>query len=427
MRVAIIGAGYVGLVTGVGLSKHGNEVTLVDIDEQRVKMINQAKPPFYEEGLEPLLQNSVGGNLRATSDIKEATIGADVIFLCVQTSCQSDGTIDLVHVEQATTDIGKAFKDREGHPLIVVKSTVVPGTTEKVVCPLLEVNSSNRPGRDFGITVNPEFLREGKAIEDFLHPDRIVIGELNKESGDVLSELYRDFDAPILRVDLKTAEMIKYASNVFLAAKISLINEIGNICKRLGIDVYRVAEGIGFDPRISPYFLNAGLGFGGSCLPKDIKAIVVVAKGLGYQASLLESVIRINEEQPLKLIEFAEKRVGDLTTRKTTVLGLSFKPGTDDVREAPSLKVITELLERGALVTVYDPIAMEKVRGIFKDKIDYATSAEEAVSEAELVFIVTEWDEFKNPNLYQGKKVFDGRRILSSDEAERLDYEGICW
>jgi len=427
VRVTIVGAGYVGLVTGAGLAKHGNKVTLVDIDEQRVKMINQAKPPFYEEGLEPLLQNSAGKNLRATSDIKEAIIDADVIFLCVQTSCQGNGIIDLTHIEQATTDIGEAFNGRGGHPLIVVKSTVVPGTTESVVSPLLEVNSGKRTGMDFGLAVNPEFLREGKAVEDLLYPNRIVVGELNKESGDVLSELYRDFDAPILRVDLKTAEMIKYASNAFLATKISFINEIGNICKRLGIDVYRVAEGMGLDPRISPHFLNAGIGFGGSCLPKDVKSLIGAAKELGYQPSLLESIIKVNEEQPLKLVELAEKRVEDLALRKAAVLGLAFKSGTDDIREAPSLKIIAELLRRQASVKVYDPVAMEKVRGIFADKVDYAASAEEAVYEAEMVFIITEWSEFKNPNLYCGKKVFDGRRVLNREEAETLHYEGICW
>ena len=427
MRVTIIGAGYVGLVTGAGLAKHRNKVTLVDIDEQRVGMINQAKAPFYEEGLEPLLQDSAGRNLRATSDIKEAIIGVDVIFLCVQTSGQGDGMIDLTHIEQAASGIGKAFRGREGHPVIVVKSTVIPGTTEKVVRPLLDGNSGKRPGMDFGLAVNPEFLREGRAVEDLLYPDRIVIGELNRESGDVLSELYRDFNAPILRVDLKTAEMIKYASNAFLATKISFINEIGNISKRLGIDVYRVAEAIGLDPRISPHFLNAGIGFGGSCLPKDVKALTGQAKELGYQPSLLESIIKVNEEQPLRLVELAEKRVEGLAWRKAAVLGLAFKPGTDDIREAPSLKIIAELLRRRASVKVYDPVAMEKVRVIFADKLEYAASADEAVSEAEMVFIVTEWSEFKNPNLYRGKKVFDGRRVLSYEEAEELNYEGICW
>jgi len=427
MKVAIIGAGYVGLVTGAGLAKYGNEVTLVDIAEQNVKMINQAKLPFYEEGLEPILRNTVGRNLQATLDIKEAITNVDIIFICVSTPCQSNGALDLTQVKQAATDIGRIFGGRDTHPLVVLKSTIIPGTTENVVCPLLENNSGKRAGRDFGITTNPEFLREGSAIEDFLHSDRIVIGELNKESGDVLAELYRDFNAPILRVDLETAEMIKYASNTFLATKISFINEIGNICKKLGIDVYRVAEGMGFDPRITPHFLNAGLGFGGSCFPKDTRAIVAAAKEWGYQALLLESVITVNEQQPLKLIELAEKRIGDLNQRKTTVLGLAFKPGTDDIREASSQKIIVELLRRGAIVTVYDPMAMKKTREIFKNQIAYANSAEDAISTGELVFIITEWDEFRNHNLYHGKKVFDGRRILNDAQTKTLDYEGICW
>ena len=427
MRIAIIGAGYVGLVTGAGLAKCGNEVTLVDIAEQNVKMINQAKSPFYEEGLESILRNTVGRNLRATLDIKEAIINTDIIFICVSTLCQNNGIIDLTQIKKVATDIEKIFSDKDEHPLVVLKSTIIPGTTENVVSPLLEGNSGKRAGRNFRITVNPEFMKEGSAIEDFLHSNRIVIGELNKESGDVLSELYRDFGAPILRVDLKTAEMIKYASNTFLATKISFINEIGNICKKLGIDVYRVAEGMGLDPRISPHFLNAGLGFGGSCFPKDLRAIAAAAKEWGYQASLLESVVTVNEQQPLKLIELAEKRLGGLNRKKTTVLGLAFKPGTDDIREASSLKIIAELLRRGAIITAYDPMAMEKTREIFKDKIAYASSAKAAVSAGELVFIVTEWDEFKNPNLYRGKKVFDGRRILNDTQIKTLDYEGICW
>ena len=310
MKVAVIGAGYVGLVTGAGLAKHGNEVTLVDIAEQNVKLINQAKAPFYEEGLEPILRDTVGRSLRATLDIKEALIDADIIFICVSTLCQSNGTIDLTQVRQAVTNMGRIFAEVDAHPLVVLKSTIIPGTTENVVCPLLEDISGKKAGRDFGITMNPEFLKEGSAIKDFLHSDRIVIGELNKESGDVLAELYRDFGAPILRVDLKTAEMIKYASNTFLAAKISFINEIGNICKKLDVDVYRVAEGMGLDPRITPHFLNAGLGFGGSCFPKDTRALVAAAKELGYQPSLLESVITVNEQQSLKLIELAEKNDG---------------------------------------------------------------------------------------------------------------------
>ena len=323
--------------------------------------------------------------------------------------------------------MGQVLRQRRDYPLVVVKSTVIPGTTEGVVIPLLEENSGARAGMDFPVAVNPEFLREGKAITDFLNPDRIVIGELDKESGDILHELYKDFTAPILRLDLKTAEMIKYASNAFLATKISFINEIGNVCKKMGIDIYRVAEGMGLDPRISPHFLNAGIGFGGSCLPKDIKALIATAKGLGYQPALLESVIRINDEQPLRLVDLAQKKVGALSQKKAAILGLAFKPGTDDIREAPSLKIVKELLRRKAIVKVYDPAAMERVEAIFGSAIEYADSAREAVSDADMVFILTEWDEFKNPALYRGKKVFDGRRTLSPGEEENWACEGICW
>ncbi len=474
MRVAIIGAGYVGLVTGLGFAEHGNEVILVDVDLQKVDMINQAKAPIYEKGLEPLLKNTVGRNLKATSKTKEAVDNAEVIFICVQTGSKDSGAVDLTYIEQAVGDVGKALSARlsprpegivsaqpnaraegspksekgyrehlgehfgdlsgtvgrtaqpnGGYPLIAIKSSVAPGTTEKVVVPLLEENSGKEAGVDFGVAVNPEFLSEGRAIEDFFNPDRIVIGEMDRRSGDILFQLYKGFNAPKLRVDLKTAEMIKYASNAFLATKISFISELGNICKRLGIDTYKVADGMGLDPRISPHFLRAGIGFGGSCLPKDVKAIVTQAKELGCQPVLLDSVLKVNEEQPLKLVELAERKAGGLSGKKVAVLGLAFKPGTSDMREAPSIKVVEELLRKGAWVKAYDPEAEGEARKIFGDKIDYATSAEETISPAEMVFILTEWDEFKNPDLYKGKTVFDGRRVLEPDEAK--DYEGICW
>ena len=427
MRVAIIGAGYVGLVTGAGLASRGYDVSLADIDAQKVAIINQSKAPFYEAGLEPLLQKLVGKNLRATVDTGKAVTTADVVFICVQTYCQDDGAIDLTHIKQAVTSVGKALKNSKGHPLVVIKSTVIPGTTEKVLLPLLEKNSGKKAGEGFGIAVNPEFLREGRAVEDFLNPDRIVIGELESDSGDILCQLYQNFNAPVLRVDLKTAEMIKYASNVFLATKISFINEIGNICKKLGIDTYKVAQGISLDPRISPHFLNAGIGFGGSCLPKDTKALISAAQEWGYQPSLLQSVINVNDEQPLRLVELAASQVGELSQRRIAVLGLAFKPGTDDMRDSPAIKIVNELLQRGATVTAYDPAAVDNARGIFGEQIDYATSAEEAVSDAELVFIVTEWSEFNNPALYRGKKVFCGRRVISPGQISNGDCEGVCW
>jgi len=427
MRVTIIGAGYVGLVTGVDLASRGHDVSLADINAQKVAMINQSKAPFHEAGLEPLLQKLVGKNLKATVGINKVVIGADVVFICVQTYCQDDGAIDLTHIKQAVASVGKALKNRREHPLVVIKSTVIPGTTEKVLLPLLEKTLGKKAGEDFGITVNPEFLREGRAVEDFLNPDRIVIGELENDSGDVLCQLYQDFNAPVLRVNLRTAEMIKYASNVFLATKISFINEIGNICKKLGIDTYRVAQGMSLDSRISPHFLNAGIGFGGSCLPKDTKALISAAQELGYEPSLLQSVIRVNEEQPLQLVEVATSSVGELSQRKVAVLGLAFKPGTDDMRDAPAIKIINELLRRGALVIVYDPVAMDNAKVIFGEQIEYASTAEDAVSDAELVFIVTEWSEFNTPALYRGKKVFCGRRVISPGQISNSDCEGVCW
>jgi len=427
MKIAIIGAGYVGLVTGTGLASCGHDVSLVDIDTQRVAMINQSRAPFHEAGLEPLLQKSVGKNLRATTDTNEAVTNADIVFVCVQTYCQDDGAIDLTHIKQAITSVGKALKNSKRHPLVVIKSTVIPGTTEKVLLPLLGKTSEKKAGKDFGIAVNPEFLREGRAVEDFLSPDRIVIGEMDNGSGDILCQLYQDSNAPVLRVNLKTAEMIKYASNVFLATKISFINEIGNICKKLGIDTYKVTEGMSLDSRISPHFLSAGIGFGGSCLPKDTKALINAAQKLGYEPSLLQSVIKVNDEQPLRLVEVAASHVGKLSQRKIAVLGLAFKPGTDDMRDSPAIKVVNELLRRGALVIAYDPVAMDNARGIFGEQVEYATSTEDAVSDAELVFIVTEWDEFNTPALYQGKKVFYGRRITNPGQISNNYCEGVCW
>ncbi|MCX6000367.1 MAG: UDP-glucose/GDP-mannose dehydrogenase family protein [Chloroflexi bacterium] len=427
MRVTVVGAGYVGLVTGVGLASQGHQVMLVECDKQKLRRIESGEAPFYEDGLETMLQGVMGRNLQAVSSIGEAAMPADIVFFCVQTPCNGNGGMDSTHIASAARDFGKTLRGTDGHPLVVVKSSVVPGTTGEVVRPILEESAGKTAGRDFGLAVNPEFLKEGRALSDFFSPDRIVIGELDRRSGDALSELYGSHSAPVLRTDLKTAEMIKYASNAFLSAKISFMNEIGNICKGLGVDVYRVAEGMGLDPRISPHFLNAGIGFGGSCFPKDTRALAAAAREMGYHPSILDSIISVNEAQPLRLVEIARNKAGDLAGRKVAVLGLAFKPGTDDMREAPSLKIISELLRYQAIVTAYDPMAMENARKSLRGKVGFATSAEDAVREADLVFLVTEWAEFKNPALYRGKQVFDGRRVLMPEEARGLDYEGVCW
>ena len=418
MNISIIGIGYVGLVTGACFAKLGHNVTYVDVIKEKVDLINNKKSPIYEEGLEEILQENVGKNLSATLDLKKTVLSTDITFICVGTPSKEDGSIDLKYIKESAEQIGKILKEKEGYHLIVVKSTVIPGTTEKVR-DIIEKFSGKK---DFGICMNPEFLREGKAVYDFLNPDRIVIGEYDKKSGDILYELYKDFSSPILRVDLKTAEMIKYASNAFLATKISFINEIGNICKKLGIDVYKVAKAIGLDSRISPKFLNAGCGFGGSCFPKDVKALVAKAKNLKYNPVLLESVLKVNKDQPLKMIELLKNKIEKLENKKIGVLGLAFKPNTDDIRESPAIMIINELIKENSIVYAYDPKAMKNMKKIFPN-INYEDDAQKVIDSSEAVLIVTEWEEFKNLD-YKEKIIIDGRKVL---ERKDINYEGICW
>ncbi len=427
-KISIIGTGYVGLVTGVCFAELGNEVICVDIDEERVKQINLSIPPIYEKGLKELLEKNVKNKkIVATSDLRKAVMSTDISFICVGTPSGFIDCIDLKYVEEVSEDIGAIIKEKNYH-IVVVKSTVVPGTTEHSVIPLLEKHSQKRAGKDFGVAMNPEFLREGNAIKDFLYPDRIVIGGIDEKSTDALYKLYKDFTCPILKASSpKTAEMIKYATNSFLVTKISFINEIGNICKSLGIDVYEVAEGLGMDSRVSPQFLNAGIGFGGSCFPKDVEALVGKAKEVYYRPIVLNAALDLNEGQALRLVELLEKKIGSLKGVKIVVLGLAFKPGTDDMREAPSIKIIHNLLNKGAEICATDPQAVEEAKKIFgaNDRLKFVDSPEEAVKFGKHVLIVTEWEEFKNKALYKGKVVMDGRRI---DEAKIAEYyEGVCW
>jgi UDPglucose 6-dehydrogenase len=321
------------------------------------------------------------------------------------------------------------LRKKEDYHVVVVKSTVVPGTTEEVIIPILERYSGKKAGIAFGVAVNPEFLRAGRALDYFLSPDRIIIGEYDQRSGDVLSDgIYRDFASPILRTDLKTAEMIKCVSNTFLSTKISFINEIGNICKKLGIDVYTVAQGMGYAPRIGNQFLSAGVGFGGPCLPKDLDALASRAKEVGYEAQLLEAVSTVNKTQPLRITELVRSRIGGLENKKIAVLGLAFKPHTDDIREAPALRVIAQLLHGRAIVKAYDPQAMQNAKQVFPQGVEYCGSAREAVEGSDCILILTEWDEFKDEELYRGKLVVDGRRVLDPRKARNIcNYEGICW
>jgi len=315
------------------------------------------------------------------------------------------------YLKAAITQLAEVLKKKSGHHLVVVRSTMTPGTMEQTVLPLLNGT---------GVCVNPEFLREGKALQDFQNPQRIVIGSRQKEDGDRLEALYAEYRCPVMRTDLKTAEMIKYASNAFLATKISFINEIGNICKELGVDVYQVAEGMGHDQRIGDKFLNAGIGFGGSCFPKDLKGLITRSRALGYDPRILDAVLRLNEHQPLRLVNYLEKHLS-VSGKTIGLLGLAFKPGTDDIREAPAIAVVENLLRKGARLRAYDPESAANFRQLYP-QIEYTT--QERVLASDAVLIVTEWPEFEKLD-YTGKIVIDGRNVKKAREA-RI-YEGVCW
>ncbi|MFA5374651.1 MAG: UDP-glucose/GDP-mannose dehydrogenase family protein [Dehalococcoidia bacterium] len=429
MRISVVGNGYVGLATAVGFAGNGHRVVCIDNNSAKVDLINQGKSPVYEKGLDDLVSSCVvkQKTLRASGDYNDIT-DTDITFLCVGTYSLSRGGTDFAQIAQAAEDIGAVLAKKNGYHVVAVKSTVAPGTTEQVIIPALEKTSGKKIGADIGVAVNPEFLEEGKAVDCFLNPYRVIIGEYDKKSGDTIEILYRDFSVPIIRITLATAEMIKYASNAFLSVKISFINEIGNICKRLGIDVYDVANAMGHDPRIGRKFLNAGAGFGGSCLPKDIEELIDLAKKAGYDPGLLESVRDVNRDQPLSMVAMAEGAIGDLNDKTVAVLGLSFKPHTDDMRDAPSLRVISSLLEKGASVRAYDPVAMDNAHKVLPQSIIYCKSAAQTIENADCVLIVTEWDEFKKESLYNGKVVIDGRRVLDPRRAKEFcDYHGICW
>jgi len=416
LRISVIGAGYVGLVTGACLAKLGNQVNFIDINEEKLEAINTNRTlPIYEEGLEKLLGQA---SIEASSDYLK-TLDSDIIFICVGTLPDASGLISLEEVTEATKRIATTLKRRDNYCVVTMKSTVTPGTTEELVIPILE-ESGKKAGEDFGVCMCPEFLREGQAIYDFMNPARIIIGEYDGMSGDMLSKLYRSYNVPILRTNLKVAEMIKLASNTFLATKISFINEIGNICKQLGIDTYQVANGMGLDDRIGDKFLNAGIGFGGSCLPKDLRILIASAKQLGYEARILKEVLDLNNEQALKPVELLQKHIS-IKGATIGILGLAFKPGTDDIRESRAIEIVRALLKEGALVKAYDPMAVANFEKLFPD-IAYVTKEE--VLDCDAVLILTEWPEFNELD-YRGKIIIDGRRVLKAKEA-RI-YEGICW
>lgn len=423
MNISIIGTGYVGLVSGACFASLGHHVICVDVDREKVNKINNAVSPIYEKGLDALLQD-YKQNIEATISYEKAVQNSDITFICVGTPSLERGDIDLSFVDQATKAVASQLKEKDDFHSVVVKSTVVPGTTENHVIPLLEKVSGKKAGKDFGVGMNPEFLREGVAVEDFLHPDRVVNGFVDDRTRSMLAELYADFSCSVVETSVTVAEMIKYASNCFLAAKISFINEIGNFCKHLGIDVYDVADGMGLDKRIERLFLNAGIGWGGSCFPKDTKALRAWAEKMGISSDMISGTIKTNDSQPLQLIRILKKHIPDLKDKTIGVLGLAFKPDTDDIRDTRAKPVIEKLIEEQAEIKTYDPQAMENFKKIIPS-IKYCKNAEVAIEDVDAVLITTDWIEFKKLD-FTGKIVIDGRRLKNAEKTAEI-YEGVCW
>jgi len=442
-RVAVVGTGYVGLVTGVCLATRGHRVTCVDIDPAKVDRINAGEAPIHEAGLPERLRSVIGKTLTATTDLAAAVRTSEVTLIAVGTPF-ADGAIDLQYIERSARQVGEALRDHDGYHVVVVRSTVVPGTTDGLVRRALEEASGRRAGRDFGLGMNPEFLTEGQAIEDFESQDRIVLGGIDARSREAMDALYDGFDGvPRIETNPATAELIKYASNALLATAISFSNEFANLATALGgIDIAEVMRGVHLsryltdpgpqgDGWTAPLasFLMAGCGYGGSCLPKDVKAIAAAGAAAGAPMRLLETVEAINRAQPARLVELVRSAFPDLAGRRVTVLGLAFKPDTDDVRETPARPVVERLLDGGAEVTVYDPVAGGTAESLFgRRRVKVAPSLEEALHDAEVIVLVTRWDEFRRvPALLAGRDpaplVVDGRRMLERDSVSR--YAGI--
>ena len=409
-------------MTGACLADLGHQIVFVGRDQKKLDLINSGKSPIFEQGLDQLLQNNQE-RITTTIDISDAIRKTDLTFICVGTPSKIDGSIDLQQINDVSIAIGKCLGSDEKYHIIIVKSTVFPGTTESLVIPILEKESGKKAFVDFGIGSNPEFLKEGTAVEDFFHTDRIVIGANDQKTREILEKVYQPLKVPLYITNIRTSEMIKYASNAFLATKISFANEIGNLCKKMGIDSYDVFRGVGMDSRISPHFFRSGIGFGGSCFPKDVRALISGAKKIGIDLSILESALTVNERQPLKLFDLLSNYIPDLKGKTIGILGLAFKPDTDDIRESRAIPIIQYLILHGARVIVYDPLAMENFRKLYPE-IFYAASAEETL-QSDTVLIVTEWREFEDLD-YKGKIVIDGRRVDAARITAAI-YEGVCW
>jgi UDPglucose 6-dehydrogenase len=425
VRVSIFGTGYVGLVTGVCLADTGNHVVGRDIDAEKVTRLNRGESTIFEPGLSDLLKSNLrAGRLRMTTDLKEAVEHAEIIFICIGTPPKEDGSADLSMIEAAAAEIAKAAK---GPLVLVIKSTVPVGTCDRV-----ERIVRSHSNVAIHVVSNPEFLKEGSAVDDFQRPDRVVIGAEDDAAGAMLRDLYQPFvrnQNPIVMVRRAAAEMIKYAANCYLSTRISYINQIANICEQLGIDVDEVRRGIGHDARIGSHFMYPGIGYGGSCFPKDVQALFHVAKDAGVNAELLAAVHQLNERQKTLLFERVTTHFrNDLVGKTFAIWGIAFKPKTDDIREAPALRLIARLVEAGAKVRACDPKALENLRSELKDRIEYCEDAYAAVNGADALVICTEWNEFRSPDFERLKAllktavIFDGRNLYSPDQMRRLGF-----
>ena len=425
MNIAVIGTGYVGLVTGTCFAETGNHVICVDIDEEKVNKLKSGKITIYEPGLELLFErNQEQGNLHFTTNLEEAVTQSDIIFLALPTPPGEDGSADLSYILNVAKQLGPMIN---GYKVIIDKSTVPVGTAELVSAAIAE----NAAG-EYDVVSNPEFLREGMAVEDFLKPDRVVIGTSSERAKKLMGQLYEPFvrqGNPVIYMDERSAEMTKYAANSYLAMRISYMNEIANLCEKLGADVSMVRAGIGSDNRIGKRFLFPGVGYGGSCFPKDVQALAKMSEENDYDFKILESVMNVNKIQKTVLVKKIKKYFGDdLAGKKIALWGLAFKPNTDDIREAPALYIIEELLEAGCTIAAYDPEAMDNVKAEFGDKINYGHDPYDVLEGADALAIVTEWSNFRAPDfdklgeLMKNKAIFDGRNLYTADQMKELGF-----
>jgi UDPglucose 6-dehydrogenase len=429
MHIAVIGTGYVGLVTGTCFAEFGTSVTCVDVDADKIERLKRGEMPIYEPGLDQLVaKNTQAGRLTFTTDIKAAVEQSLVIFLAVGTPPREDGSADLSYIEGAAREVAL---NMNGYKVVVTKSTVPVGTGER----LRRLIREHQTKFDFGIVSNPEFLREGAAIDDFMRPNRVVLGSRDEAAIAIMRDLYRPLyliETPVVITSLEAAELTKYAANAFLATKISFINEVANLCDQIGCDVHDVARGIGMDNRIGRYFLHPGPGYGGSCFPKDTTALISVAREYGAESRIVEAVVEVNRLQRERMVEKIERLVGDVAGKTVAVLGLSFKPETDDMREAPSVDIIKALLARGARVKAYDPVAAEQARR-FLPEVEYAEDEFGAVEGADALVFMTEWNQFRALDMQRVKelmrapRVADLRNIYEPERMRKLgfDYVGV--